>query len=171
MISWCSLCRNDLLCSFIYLCNLRGLYNIKLWNLHHRWTYLAKVKSWVYLLDTLKAFYCKFPFQMFYWANSVLSLSVHSWLPFLLFSSVFPPSPSLLCFLLHVTAAVCVSSALQDEAARFRLPYVWMRRCIWPARIPAAARWMFGPPHSAYSGLCSRPCGELVSVCVWVRAS
>lgn len=45
-----------LLCSFIYLCNLRGLYNIKLWNLHHRWTYLAKVKSWVYLLDTLKAF-------------------------------------------------------------------------------------------------------------------
>lgn len=73
--------------------------------------------------------------------------------------------PCLLSWLFFVFISQQLSVSCQNNAAWFRLLYVSMCCCIWHAGIPAAACSMFSPPHSAYSGHCSRACGELVSTC------
>lgn len=104
-------------------------------------------------------------FLMFYWADSGFSLSVHFALSFLVFFLLFFLLPCLLSWLFFVFISQQLSVSCQNNAARFRLLYVSMCCCIWHAGIPAATCSMFSPPHSAYSGHCSRACGELVSTC------
>lgn len=105
----------------------------------------------------------------------VSSLSVHflKWsginqrLLFHLFFGCFSSFPlSSLSFLLLFMTAASVSSVLQDNAGSSCCVHV----CVWHADIPAASGRMFGPPHSAYSGRCSRLCGGLEGVRVCVHA-